>query len=261
MKKITVKDIYHFLCQWAPPSLAEDWDPVGLQVGFMNREVKGILVALDVTAEVLKEAKKKKCNLLITHHPLKMGSPVLLKAARKQKINVLSFHTNLDSTEEGLNDLLAQQLKLRNLKPLLKSKSKKHPQAGIGRIGSIRLITLKKFLYHVARCMKLKNFRYLGNLNRPIKKIAVVTGSGAAFFKEAKKKGADVLVTGDVKYHTALDALAEGITLVDIGHFGGEIGMVELVGEKLQKWLLSIPQGIPVHSTRRQSDPFHFWPT
>ncbi len=288
MKIITVKDVYHFLCQWAPLSLAEDWDPVGLQVGSLKNEVKGILVALDVTQAVLEETKKKKCNLLITHHPL-MGRlqglawhhpphraggagrvdfprfdphsiPArLAKKAKQQKINILSFHTNLDSTEEGLNDLLAQQLKLKNLKPLMKSRNKEFPKAGIGRIGSMAPIPLKQFLKHVSRCTKLKHFRYVGDLNRKIKKVAVVTGSGAGYFLQAKKKGADVLVTGDVKYHTALDALAEGIILIDIGHFAGEIGMVDLVLNKLKNGLPLSHKRISIYPTRAQVDPFDFW--
>lgn len=266
MKIITVNNIYHFLNLWAPLSLAENWDPVGLQVGTLKAEVKGILVALDVTHQVLDEAKKKKCNLLITHHPL-MGQKKahsipakLAQIAKKQKINILSFHTNLDSTPDGLNDLLAEQLKLKNVKVLVKSKNKKMPRAGMGRIGLIRPISLKLFLKHVAQCTHLKNFRFVGELTHKIRKVAVVTGSGAGYFLQAQQKGADVLVTGDVKYHGALDALVEGICLVDIGHFVGEIGMVELVLRRLKQWLKQSNQRLPLHGTQAQSDPFQFWP-
>lgn len=265
MKNLKVQEIFQFLSEWAPLSLAEDWDPVGLQVGSLKSEVKGILVALDVTNAVLQEANKKKCNLLITHHPLmgqkEKGSIAerLAQKARKQKINILSFHTNLDSTSEGLNDLLAQQLKLKSLKPLLKSRSKKHPLSGIGRIGLIRPMTLKQFLCHVARCTNLKNFRYVGELQQKIKKVAVVTGSGAGYFLEAKKKGADVLVTGDVKYHGALDALSEGVCLIDIGHFESEIGMIDCLLSKLKKASFLKELAIPLYPCRIQRDPLKFW--
>lgn len=267
-KKLRVRDAYEFLDAWAPASLAEDWDHVGLQLGSLKSELEGVLVALDVTEKVLEEAKKKRCNLLITHHPLafqdarKLPSASLparlAHQASRQGLNILSFHTNLDSTEQGLNDLLAQNLKLEGIRPLVKIPGAK--KAGMGRLGRLRERSFRSFLSHVARCTGLAQFRYVGELFKPISKVAVVTGSGAGFFGEAKRKGADVLVTGDVKYHAALDALAEGIALVDIGHFAGEIGMTGLVAERLMGWLKGLQSWIPVHETRAQSDPLRFWP-
>ncbi len=264
-----VKDIFHFLNQWAPVSLAERWDHVGLQVGSLKNSVKGILVALDVTSEVLEEAKKNKCNLLITHHPLMFESLKKLQAsslqarlarkALRQKINILSFHTNLDSTPEGLNDLLASRLGIQSVRVLEKSLDSKYPKAGLGRIGKIKKTSFKNFLRHLSKSLSLENFRYVGNLSKPIQNVAVMTGSGGAYFLQAKKKGADVLVTGDVKYHGALDALAEGIALVDIGHFEGEIGMVALVAQKLRFWLQKASLKLPVHETKSAQDPFSFW--
>jgi len=267
-KKLRVRDAYEFLDAWAPASLAEDWDHVGLQLGSLKCELEGVLVALDVTERVLEEAKKKRCNLLITHHPLafqdarKLPSASLparlARQASRQGLSILSFHTNLDSTEQGLNDLLAQNLKLEGIRPLVKIPGAK--KAGMGRLGCLRERTLRSFLSHVARCTGLAQFRYVGELSKPISQVAVVTGSGAGFFGEAKRKGADVLVTGDVKYHAALDALAEGIALVDIGHFAGEIGMTGLVAARLRGWLKGLQGRIPVHETRAQSDPLRFWP-
>ena len=263
MKKITVRDIFNYLNQWAPASLAEEWDPVGLQVGSLKSEVKGVLVSLDVTFDVLKEAKKKKCNLLITHHPL-MGKKEagsiparLAQKSKREKINILSFHTNLDSTEEGLNDLLASTLKLKKIKALIPSRDKKRPRAGLGRIGEIPPMSFRKFLSQTSRLLVLKNFRFVGALQKKIRRVAVMTGSGAGFCREALKQKADVLVTGDVTYHTALDALTEGIALVDIGHFAGEIGMMSAVVDRLKT---DFHSSIKIWESRVQSDPFQFWP-
>jgi putative NIF3 family GTP cyclohydrolase 1 type 2 len=99
----------------------------------------------------------------------------------------------------------------------------------------------------------------VGDPKQPVEKVAVVTGSGAEYFREAKQAGADVLVTGDVKYHTALDALSEGIAVVDVGHFTGEIGMVSLVAERLRRWARGKKISLPVHETEAQEDPFHFF--
>lgn len=268
MKKITVKEIHQFLNAWAHPSLAEDWDNIGLQLGSLRAEVEGVLISLDVTEAVLDEAKKKKCNLLITHHPLSFKPPSqlnpksiparLAKQARRSKINILSFHTNLDSCEEGLNDLLAKQLKLKQLRPLVRKGNSE--RAGMGRIGFVQAMSLRQFLKKVSQAMKLKHFRFVGSLQTKVKKIAVVTGSGAGFYLEAKKQGADVLVTGDVKYHTALDALSEKMALIDIGHFAGEIGMTQLVASKLKTWLKQNPRALTVYTSSVQKDPLQYWP-
>jgi dinuclear metal center YbgI/SA1388 family protein len=266
---ISVKDVLDLLNRFAPPSLAEDWDNVGLQSGSSREKVKGILVALDVTEKVLQEATRVGSNVVITHHPLLFRSikrlddstvaQRLVKLAIQKNLQVLSFHTNLDSTHEGLNDLLAKKLGLQKGRALIPSPDPKYPRAGLGRIGSVRKTSLRDFLKQILRALNLKNLRYVGNLDRVVQKVAVMTGSGAEYFPEAKEAGAEVLVTGDVKYHGALDALAEGVAVVDVGHFASEIGMVPLVAEKLRQWSRQKRLGIKVHESTVQEDPFRFW--
>lgn len=267
--KIQVQHLLHYLNQFAPPSLAEDWDNVGLQLGSLDDEIRGILVSLDVTEAVLEEARKLKANLIITHHPLFFKAiknldnaksvSRLAKTALKQEINILSFHTNLDSTLQGLNDGLAEKLKIKNLQPLVASRDPKFPQAGLGRIGKIPKIEFKKFLSHVSDSLNIKNFRYVGDKDTAISSVAVMTGSGGDYFHEAKKKGADVLVTGDIKYHAALDALSEGICLVDIGHFASEIGMISLLMNQVRNFLKAQKILLPVYKASCQKDPFEFF--
>ncbi len=264
VKKIPIKEIYDFLCAFAPPSLAEEWDNVGLQIGSLKKNISGILVALDVTEAVLQEAIKLQANLLITHHPLFFKSlkklddssvtSRLAKMAIENKINILSFHTNLDSTQEGLNDLLAKQLNLKKVKPLISNS--KNKKVGLGRIGDHPKIVLADLARLVQKVLSVQSVRFVGNPQQTIKKIAVVTGSGAGYFFEAKNKGADVLITGDVKYHTALDALAEQIALIDAGHFGTEIGMVKLIADQLKQWAKQRKKKIRIFETKTQKDPF-----
>src|SRR5262249_8935542 len=163
--QILVKDVYGMLCRFAPLSLAEDWDNVGLQVGRMNEKVRGILVALDVTETVLQEGERLGANLLITHHPLffrgvsrlddSTPSMRLVRAAVEKRIHILSFHTNLDATREGLNDLLAARLKLKGIRPLSPSRDPKIKHAGLGRVGRVPKTTLKKFVVQVGRALGL----------------------------------------------------------------------------------------------------------
>jgi GTP cyclohydrolase I len=266
-KTLLVQDVDNFLSKFAPPKLAEEWDKIGLQVGSLHDPVRGISVSLDVTEAVLWEAVEHDTNLLITHHPLFMRPIVCLdeanpptqlaRLATRMDINILAFHTNLDACREGLNDLLAKNLKLKGLKPLLPSRDPRLGNAGLGRIGHVQKIRLKELLKTIGKKLSLKNLRYVGDLHHPIERIAVMTGSGGGFFHEAKRAGADLLVTGDVKYHHALDALAEGIALIDIGHYAGEIGMVSLIAKKLRPWAKKY--SVKVFETLVSADPFQFW--
>ncbi len=267
---LKIQKIYNFLCDFAPPQLAESWDNIGLQVGNLQDEVSKALISLDLTEEVLWEAVDKDAHLVITHHPL-FFKPIqclddsqvttrLARLASNMDITVLSFHTNLDATQNGLNDLLAKQLGLKNCAALIASQDPKKPKAGLGRVGKLsKKISLQDLLEKISSKLKLDNIRYAGSPNHQVQKVAVMTGSGAGFFNEALAAGADVLVTGDLKYHQALDAIAQGICIIDIGHFAGEIGMVQLVAEKLKAWAKKQQYTLEVFETQSQSDPIKYW--
>ncbi|HKY62309.1 MAG TPA: Nif3-like dinuclear metal center hexameric protein [bacterium] len=270
MKKlVSLHEIQAYLERLAPPTLAEDWDPVGLQVGSRSEEIHGLLVALDATEAALWEAVEHDCNLLVTHHPLFFkalkrlddSTPAsrVARLAAQTGVSILSFHTNLDAADRGLNEDLARKLGLRGLRPLLASRDRRHPKAGLGRLGSVTPTKLKSWLPKAAQALGLANLRYVGDPNHPLRRIAVMTGSGGGFFAEAKAAGADLLVTGDVKYHHALDALAEGIALVDVGHFAGEIGMVPLLARELRTWARRKKHKLPVFESQSGADPFQFW--
>lgn len=268
-KTLRVSELHAYLAKFAPPNLAEDWDNVGLQVGSLSDKISHVLVSLDVTEAVLWEAVEHDANLLVTHHPLFMQaiqclddstvSTRLARLATQMDVNVLSFHTNLDSTHRGLNDLLAKALSLKSTKPLMPSLQKNLPKAGLGRLGKIPKTTLGSLMKTLGGKLSLKAMRYVGDLKQPIQTVAVLTGSGGGYFREAKLAGADVLITGDVKYHHALDSLSEGIALIDIGHFAGEIGMVELVAKKLRAWIRNKKAKIKIFETQAQSDPIQLW--
>ena len=264
-----IRSVYDHLCRIAPPSLAEEWDSVGLQVGNLSDTLQGILVSLDVTETALWETVEHDCNLLITHHPLflkplrrlddAIPASRCARLAAQTGVHVLSFHTNLDSTPRGLNDQLAERLGLQGLKPLFPSRDRRWPKAGLGRVGTVAKTTLARLLEKIGQRLRLKNLRFVGDLRHPIRKVAVMTGSGGSSFVEAKACGADCLITGDVKYHQALDALAACIALIDIGHFAGEIGMVPWLAENLRRFARTKRWRIKVLESRLSSDPFQFW--
>lgn len=118
----TVQKITSKIEEFAPTYLAEDWDPIGLSIGSMDKKVKRVLVALDFDDNTLKEAKEKNIDLLFTHHPA-IFRPLtnINEMDKRQKqyidliradISLYSAHTNIDATENGMNDWLAEALDL-----------------------------------------------------------------------------------------------------------------------------------------------------
>jgi len=268
--RLLIRDVNQFLLDWAPSSLAESWDPIGLQVGSLGEALRGIVVSLDPLEAAIWESVEHEANLLVTHHPL-FFKPIsaltdrtpVMRAARlatQMGVNILSFHTNLDATQDGLNDRLAAKLGLKKIRSWLPSRDPRLPKLGLGRIGEIPATSLRDWLPKLARQLKIPHLRFVGDPKHRVQRVAVMTGSGGNYFSEAKAAGADCLVTGDVKYHAALDAIAEGICLIDVGHHAGEIEMVPLVAARLRAWLKKRKKNILVHETRTSDDPFQFYP-
>jgi dinuclear metal center YbgI/SA1388 family protein len=124
---MTVTDLIKYLEDWAPPGVAWERDNVGLQIGSGAEKIKNLMLCLELTEKVLKEALQKKCNFIFTHHPLifnpikrldteKDSKARLIETIIKNNINVYSAHTNLDFTKDGVSFELARVLKLKNVK-------------------------------------------------------------------------------------------------------------------------------------------------
>jgi len=128
MTKATISDIIEVMELSAPTWLAEEWDNVGLQIGDKNWPVQTIWIALDPTPDVVKDACRNGVDLLITHHPLifrplksiNFSKPLgsIIQMASQHQLAIFSAHTNFDNATDGLNDVLARRLGLRNLKVL-----------------------------------------------------------------------------------------------------------------------------------------------
>lgn len=204
-----------------PTELAYEWDNCGLQIGTLNHKAKKVLVTLDVTKEVVKEAINEKVNLIISHHPL-MFKPMqnivfdsprgwIVKHLIQHNIAVYSAHTNFDQADGGMNDILAEYLGIQN--PSLMDEVD-----NIGRYGKIEEKPFSEFVEDVKRTFRLKQVKVIGRDNRLIHTVGVSGGSGSHHMYAAKKRNCDVYITGDVTYHTALDAEQLGITMIDVGH-------------------------------------------
>ncbi|WP_123053018.1 Nif3-like dinuclear metal center hexameric protein [Clostridium sp. JN-1] len=246
---LKVMDISNIMEEHVPSKFKESYDNVGLMVGDKNCEVTSILVALDCTMSVINEAIQKKCNLILTHHPLLFKKPSSITTDTllgkkiisliKNNINLYSSHTNLDSVRGGINDIIAGLLDLTNCKTIDPSpfRTDDDEVSGIGRIGDIsEPIMLLELCDKVKMCLNVPYLRFCGNEAKLIKKLAVINGSGQSYFENARKMGADCIITGDTSYHYVSDFAEEGIAVIDAGHFGTEWAGIEVFA----RWLKNV---------------------
>lgn len=192
--------------KFAPPELAESWDCSGWGVETEKSEIKRVMLTLTVTNDIIKQALEQNCDMIISHHPL-FYVPTAWK-----NIDIYSAHTNLDRTNGGTTDTLVKSLGLE-----VSEKSDFLRYVDIN-------IDINEFSKKLSKISP--NFRLVNNQNKKsLKRIAFCAGSGTDFIQEAYENGADALVTGDVKFHTALES---PIILFDIGHFESEILVLDV---------------------------------
>lgn len=228
---VTVGDIAGVIEDFAPKSLQESYDNAGLQVGDPDMPVTAVLLCLDITEEILDEAIRRQCNMVITHHPLIFRGlkeltgrtyieRIAIKAIRNN-VAVYSAHTNLDSAWDGVSHEMAHMLGMTDI-DVLEPKTA-DSRTGLGVIGSVRPTPKLEFLRKVKETFGVKALKY--SLQSPqlvVKRVALCGGSGASLIPNAIKAKADVIITGDVKYH---DFTAHGldILIADIGHYESEL--------------------------------------
>lgn len=267
----TIADFISVLEKIAPVTLAESWDHVGLQIGASEAAMTGVLVALDVTPEAIECARQQKLNTLLVHHPLffkplhqlVFDTPfaAMVRQAIVGNLNVVVAHTNYDSAPGGLNDELAQALGLQKIRPL-RSASSGLRDAGLGRVGVLsQAVSLKAFLETVRKTFSLVGLRRVGNAKSKIKTVALCGGSGAFLIDAARQAGAEVFLTGDVKYHDAFDARLHGDVgpvILDAGHFSLEQYAMRQLAKRLDAQAKKKGWKIPVVFFDQACDPFHF---
>jgi len=241
----TVKTIYDYIDSIAPFESASGWDNVGLLLGNYDSNVEKILLALDITEEVVDEAVIGQYNLIVTHHPLifsgikeinntSRAGRMILKLI-EHKISVIAAHTNLDrSYPFGINRYICELYGLNNLKVL-------NEEEGFGLVGTFDnpisfddFIIKTKLLFDID-IVKIANLDhrtyhyYQSNteqinevFSQEIKKVAISSGASSDFIKDALRCSSDVFITSDIKYHEAQSVISTSLILVDVGHFESE---------------------------------------
>lgn len=239
-----IKDLLNKINDFAPLSLAYEWDNCGLLCGREDAMVSGVCVCLDVSKEVIQKAINNGCNTILSHHPFIFGKlntidtssyfGEMLRQIIKNNINVISMHTNIDKAENGINARLAKILDLENVEVLEKDSA--YENASLGRMGTLKEdMTFDRFCAFVSEKLNTE-VRVSGNGKRQIKKVAVGGGSCFELAELAIKEGCDAFITGDIKYHQAMDAQRDGICLIDAGHYGTEICVIDIFKELLSEF-------------------------
>lgn len=239
----TVRDIYNFIDSFAPFSAAEAWDNSGLLTGDFCEKAEGVIVCLDLTAQVLAEARASGANVIVTHHPIifhplkNIMSDSLISGIVRAGLNVICAHTNLDISSDGVNTHLARSLGLSNITELIPSG---HEETRFGCVGSLeREMSPEQFAAHVKKALGCSGVR-LADGGKPVKTVAVCGGSGSDFLSIAAKK-ADAYVTSEVKHSVFLDALHAGLTVVEPSHHASEAIVLAPLCARIREKFPDIP--------------------
>jgi len=229
----TVKEIYRYLDGRAPFALQMDFDNSGFLVGRGERSVERVLVALDITEEVVAEGVELGCQLIVSHHPI-LFHPArqitddtpngrILLALVEGGMAAICAHTNLDAVSGGVNDALAAALGLREVEMLHQDRVDPLGRPyGVGRVGVVEGFSdVRSFAAFVRERLGAEGLR-LEDAGRPVRRVAVGGGSCGSMLRDAWEKGCDTFVTADVKYDVFLEARALGVNLIDAGHYSTE---------------------------------------
>ncbi len=234
-----VSELYAFLDERIPTALRCEWDNDGLMCcPDPDREVRRVLLALDITEDVVKTAVEQKYDVILSHHPL-VFRPV--KALTPEKgvsrkliglvqngISAMSFHTRLDAVDGGVNDVLAGLLGLQNAETFGPDGEK------MGRVGSLSYACgVDEFAARVKEILGAPTVLVSGR--REVSRVAVLGGNGDDFIDSAIAAGADTFVSGRLGYHPMTDAPEMGINLIEAGHYFTERPILKALSSLLRE--------------------------
>lgn len=237
---MTVSELYALLNEHIPPTLSCEWDNDGVMcLPEPDREVKSVLIALDITEAVVDCAVADGCDVILSHHPLLFRGvkhmtaedPVARRTIKlcRAGIAAFSFHTRLDALVGGVNDVLAERLSLSDVTPF--------GDEGIGRVGTLaEPMTAEAFAAVVADCLNAPAVT-LADAGKPVHRVAVLGGSGGDDVPAALATGADAYVTGEASHHWLIDAPEMGLSIIVAGHHHTEQPVLDTLLDLLDGWL------------------------
>ncbi len=246
---MTCKDIIEKLEVLSPIHFAQSWDNVGLLVGRKEKRVYRVLLCVDIDETVVDRAISEKVDMIISHHPFLFSGIKKITDADflgrrilgliQADICVYAMHTNFDIM--GMADAAVEKLGLMDRVVLQKTYEDEISVEGFGRVGKLKqVMSLKDLALFVKDSFEIEHVKVFGNLDLMCLDVAICPGSGKSLVKDVVEKNADVYITGDVDHHTALDLLAEGVCVIDAGHYGIEKLFVHYMNQYFKKMLPEI---------------------
>lgn len=227
-----------------PAKAAEDWDNVGLLVGDDRGETEHVFLALDLTEEVLEEAEEAGADFILTHHPMifsgikKINNHTFtgrkILSLIQKHISCYAMHTNYDVLR--MAEVAAQMLQLKKTKVL---EATSEDGKGIGQYGMLpEAMPVFQLCEQIKQTFELQGVQVYGDVSRQVQRIAISPGAGNSMISHALYKQCDVLITGDISHHIGIDAVAQGLAVIDAGHYGIEHifiqDMAAFLSEKLK---------------------------
>ena len=261
----SLDDVIAELEQLAPLRLAADWDNVGLLVGTGRTTIDRLMTCLTLTPDVAREAVADGADLVVSPHPLpfrpvgritaETATGTVLMELLAAGIGVWSGHTAWDSAAAGINALLAEQLGLEHVGPIEPDETS--PDTGFGRLGTAPAgRTVGDLASTLTQALGCPGCHVVGDAGRSAGRVGIVCGSGGETVAAVAASGCQTLVTGEIKLHNALDAVAHGLAVIAVGHHASERFAIEVLAERMAA---SLP-GLHCWASRRECDPLVWQP-
>ncbi|HFU3946333.1 TPA: Nif3-like dinuclear metal center hexameric protein [Streptococcus suis] len=249
---------------FCPPALAMEGDVKGLQIGTLKKDIRRVMVALDIRETTVAEAIDKQVDLIIVKHapifcPIKdlvADNPQtkMYLDLIKHDIAVYVSHTDIDVVDGGLNDWFCDLLGIQDTTYLIETAEGQ----GLGRVGTIAEQTLEELALKVKEVFGLDAVRlvtYGHQAKQYVSRVAICGGSGGSYYYEALAKGADVYITGDIYYHTGQDMLTQGLLAIDPGHHI-EALFIKKIADLLETWKAKEGWDVEILPSTVSTNPF-----
>ena len=227
-------DLVAVLDRHAPFSTALSFDNAGILCGDPQKEIRKVMLSLDVTYSVIDQAKAEGVDLILTHHPALFSAQKTFSPADRvyrlieNGIAAVAAHTNLDMAEGGVNDVLAKTAWLTEIEPFVGD-----DPSFVSRKGVLpAAMPLEEYAARLKETLHANNLRYADG-GKPVHRVALCSGSGGDLWESLVGTDVDTLLTGEAKYHHFLEAEQCGINLIEAGHFATEV----LILPVLEQWL------------------------
>jgi dinuclear metal center YbgI/SA1388 family protein len=219
-----------------------------------------VLLTVDCTSDVLDEARRDRADAIVSYHPPVFAAVKRFVAgsiahdAARAGVAIHSPHTALDVADGGTNDVLADAIAMTARQPLRRLENPGVETCGMGRVGPIEAAVVPALVGRIKQALSIANVLVAGTIDRDITRAAVCAGSGGDLLDDAIGAGAQLFLTGELRHHDALRAVAAGLTVVCTLHSASERAALQVLEARLAERLA----GVAIRRSRLDREPFVF---